>query len=221
MTAGGQERVRKWVARVCLVAFVLLMAASMYAYPGGDQFDLQHDGHRFWHNFVCDLFETEALNGEPNQLGAALAGLAVVLMLLGVLLPLWWHPHGPGEGRRAVVLLSRGAGGLSTLCMLLMCVEVALRLPLEHALLALTGSGTGLLATVAVVVGGLLQPDRSLLDRGLGLAVVVGAAINIIYFVSVEWGDARLTPVLPGMQKVIAALLVAWLFVRTRTEPPR
>ena len=209
------------MARGCLLVFVLLMVASMWAYPGGDQFDLEHDGHRFFHNFVCDLFETEALNGRPNTLGAVLSGLAVVVMFPGVLLPLWWFPFGTEAGPRALLLLARGAGAISIACMLLMCLEVAMRLPIEHALLALTTAGAGLVATVAVVVGGLYQPQRSRLDRGLGLAVVVGAAANIIYYVCVEFGDAKLTPVLPGMQKVMAVLLVAWLFVRTRAPTPQ
>ena len=218
MQGGTHAQVRRWVARGCLAAFVLLMVASMWAYPGGDQFDLQHDGHRFFHNFICDLFESEALNGKPNGLGAALAGLAVLVMFLGVLLPLWWYPFGENGGPRGLVIFARSAGALSTACMLLMCVEVAMRLPIEHALLALTTAGAGLVATIAVVVGGLLQPQRSWLDRGLGLAVVISAAANIIYFVSVEFGDAKLTPVLPGTQKLIAVVLIAWLSVRTRAS---
>jgi hypothetical protein len=50
-------------------------------YPGGTWYDAQAVGHSWWKNFLCDLMQTRALNGEAAPVGSALARLGMVAML--------------------------------------------------------------------------------------------------------------------------------------------
>jgi hypothetical protein len=70
---------------VAMAAFVALLAAAMRAYPGGTQWDGAASGNDFWRNYLCDLAQTVALNGQPNAIGSALARTAMTLLALALL----------------------------------------------------------------------------------------------------------------------------------------
>ena len=103
---------------VSIAAFAGLLAVAMLLYPGGDRFQSNSDGYRFWHTFLCDLLEAETPSGSPNGLGATLTGMAMAALTLGGMLPLWWTPPGPPPGRRGA-WVGRSMGVVCCACTLL------------------------------------------------------------------------------------------------------
>ncbi|HHH11944.1 MAG TPA: hypothetical protein ENK23_07725, partial [Sorangium sp.] len=64
--------------------FVGCYAIAIALYPGGSWFDRHASGHSLARNFLCDLMQARALNGEPAVVGSLLARLGVVAMLLAL-----------------------------------------------------------------------------------------------------------------------------------------
>ncbi|MBT3221792.1 MAG: hypothetical protein HN348_22160 [Proteobacteria bacterium] len=56
------------------------IAVAIALYPGGTWFDYHAVGHSFWLNFLCDLMQTEALNGEAAPVGSLFARLGTLAM---------------------------------------------------------------------------------------------------------------------------------------------
>ena len=74
------------VVLAACAAFVVLTAAAMFAYPGGNGSNLASRGYSFFENFFSDLGRMEALNGQPNLAAAALFVTALTAAGLGMAL---------------------------------------------------------------------------------------------------------------------------------------
>ncbi len=64
-----------------MLAFLGLSAAAIAVYPGGTFWDHGALGHSFWQNYLCDLTQSPALNGNPNANGARLASLGMLALV--------------------------------------------------------------------------------------------------------------------------------------------
>lgn len=71
--------------------FVVLYILAAVNYPGGSWIDTQAPGFSFWHNYLCDLLDYRALNGELNSgrlyARAALGVLCISLIYFWLYLP--------------------------------------------------------------------------------------------------------------------------------------
>lgn len=71
--------------------FVILYIIAALQYPGGSWAAPHHDGFSFWNNYLCDLLDENAINGELNSARyiarVALGVLCVCLLLLWYYLP--------------------------------------------------------------------------------------------------------------------------------------
>ena len=80
MTRGARRE-----AMACLLALAVFFpcfGAAIALYPGGTWYDRHAVGHSLARNFVCDLMQPIALNGQPASLGSALAQLGTLAMLV-------------------------------------------------------------------------------------------------------------------------------------------
>ncbi len=66
--------------------FFLLITISMILYPGGTKADHNRQGYSFFTNFLSDLGESVALNGQPNTASMVLFLLAMTLAGIATLL---------------------------------------------------------------------------------------------------------------------------------------
>lgn len=93
--------------------FVILYVIAALEYPGGSWVEPNHEGFSFWHNYLCDLLDTNAINGEPNTARfyarLALAILCSSLFFQWYQLPSWF------EGRTTNQRIMWLAGLLSLL----------------------------------------------------------------------------------------------------------
>lgn len=195
---------------VSLAASVSLLVAAMMLYPGGDKFDADSVGYRFWHTFICDLLEAETPGAHQNEVGAILTVAAMAILTIGGLLQLWWDPPGP-PATAAALKVSRISGVACCLFTLLVCVEVALRLSISHELITLLAGASGLLASIAPFVGVLRSPSAPVLVKVTGLAVIVAVLVNLAYYGQIAWAGEPLPPELAATQKCALLLIVIWL----------
>lgn len=80
MSGSGVFRRVRWAASI---ATVLTIVAGV-RYPGGTFQDHSTRGYSFFQNFLSDLGMTVAHNGEPNQLGAMLFIVALLVLVVGL-----------------------------------------------------------------------------------------------------------------------------------------
>lgn len=80
----SRQQIFDWVVGGCIF-FIVLTAVAMFFYPGGTASDPTTRGYVFWMNFFSDLGRTQARNGQPNPIAAAMffaalvgAGLALI-----------------------------------------------------------------------------------------------------------------------------------------------
>jgi len=72
-----------------IVAFIGLYIIAAFIYPGGSATYPEHIGFNFWNNYLCDLLDEYALNGELNA-ARFYARLALTMLCTSLLL-LWFY----------------------------------------------------------------------------------------------------------------------------------
>ena len=72
-----------------MALFIILYVVSAFLYPGGSWKFQEAEGFSFWHNYLCDLLDEYAINGELNT--ARYVSRFALAFLCGGLLLLWYH----------------------------------------------------------------------------------------------------------------------------------
>ena len=92
--------------RKVAIAVALLAGAAAFSFEGGNAFVANEVG-RFdpTKNFFCDLLRPEHGDGRSNRLTSALMLSAVLVLVAGALLPLWWRVAGTTRWATALRLL--------------------------------------------------------------------------------------------------------------------
>jgi hypothetical protein len=72
-----------------VLGFLLLTGVSALRYPGGTQADRSSEGYAFFGNYWCDLYRSQALNGEDHTVGAQLAQVGALAVVLAIFAGLW------------------------------------------------------------------------------------------------------------------------------------
>ena len=71
--------------------FIVLYVLAAINYPGGSWFAMDQEGFSFWNNYLCDLLDLKAINGELNSsrflARGSLAVLCTSLIILWYYLP--------------------------------------------------------------------------------------------------------------------------------------
>lgn len=84
-----------------LALFVLLYVLAAFSYPGGSWAMPLQNGFSFWNNYLCDLLDTYAINGDINYARhlarSSLLVLCTSLMLLWYFLPLLFVKASPNK----------------------------------------------------------------------------------------------------------------------------
>lgn len=196
---------------LCLGGFIAFEAIAMVLYPGGTWFDRTSRGHHFFQNFFCDLAASKALNGQPNP-GAIFAQMGMVAFTLG-LIPFWILVTGvlrQARARLAKVVLSLGT--ISSIAAALVPFVSSQRFGNLHPLLVFLAGIPGILAGGLSTYGLVKVKTGSRLPARLAvLTVILVASDGILYAVHVATGYELHPTLLPGLQKVAAMSLVAWM----------
>ena len=69
--------------------FILLYILAALVYPGGSGSILSQHGFSFWNNYLCDLLDFYAVNGEVNT-ARILARIGLFVLCISLII-LWYH----------------------------------------------------------------------------------------------------------------------------------
>lgn len=201
-----------------------LFLGAMALYPGGNWLDPAAAGHDFARNFLCDILGPVAWNGAANRGGRALAQAGYWLFCATFAWFWWFAPKRwrPDDGRLG--LWTRSAG----LCSAAAMVAVPLWPPSSrdwlHQILVYASGIPGGLAALGATAGLLRAGQR----RSAALAVLVLLTVlanGVVYAVHMRFSAAP-TVLLPGLQRVGALSMVAWVLsvawdlAKQRGDPP-
>lgn len=196
-----------------LAAFVVLMGAAMAMYPGGTWEDPHAPGHSHLRNFLCDLERPVAINGQPNELGAACATFSLLAFSLALgpffLVAPRVFPDKRRLGRVAGisgVLSSVGGVGI----VLLPSYRVG---SLVHGLAVLLAAGPGLTAAITATVASWTTAKRVRAIRACALATLVLTAAAVVVFAAQLARGAETTTGLPVLEKLAVVLTMAWMLL--------
>ncbi len=196
-----------------VLGFLLLTGVSALRYPGGTQADRNSEGYAFFGNYWCDLYRSQALNGEDHTVGAQLAQVGALAVVLAIFAGLWcasaWF-EGP-RPRRA----TRALSGIACLGMLAIPLMPADRFGRLHFLVIGVSAGPALLAlalaSVAVVRGAARATPPAHGLRVLTRAVFVAALLHFAQYLAELAGGPAYGVGVPAIQKVVTLLILLWL----------
>lgn len=196
---------------LALVVFAILEGVAMALYPGGTWLDRSAIGHDFFRNFFCDLAAPKALNGKPNP-GAIFAQAGMFVFTLG-LLPFWvlvTHLLRHVRARLAKVVLALGT--ISSLAAALVPFVSSQKYGTMHSGLVFLAGIPGILAGGLSTYGLVKTKSGSRIPARLAVLTVVLVALDgVLYAVQVATGYEVHPILLPGLQKIAATSLVAWM----------
>lgn len=189
-----------------IALFLVLYATAIVLYPGGTWFDRSAPGYDLLRNFVCDLTQPIALNGQANP--GSFFGKASMLafdagLSLNFLGALRLGTPTPRMARVVRVLAALSFVGIAAVPLLPSLVFGSL-----HTIAVLGGAIAGLFAggfSVAVL-------RRSPYRRVANLGIVMFATAFLdaaIYAWSIGAGTTPLA--LPVIQRLALVLILAWL----------
>jgi hypothetical protein len=187
----------------------VLILLAMSAYPGGTAWDPTTRGHDFWQNYLCDLERAVALDGHSNDLGAALARIAMAS--LGVASLAFWHllPEFFPE-RTALGRGTRAFGLVSAIGILAVALLPGDRFPGLHPALMLAAGGPGILAAAVGVVGlATRAPFRGL--AALGAGAMVASALDLALYVRQLFVSSPDPVLIAVLERVSLILALAWV----------
>jgi hypothetical protein len=198
-----------WGSRFVLLAIAsgtLLLAISMRVYPGGTALDARAQGHSFWLNFLCDLTEPLARNGDANPVGSAIARTAMLDLSLALgafwlVLPVLF----PAQPRTGRAIRLTGTFAVAAL------VAVPFTSGRAHAVVifssALAALAAGALTLVAQVRG------AGPWYRGGALMVLLALTTldSVFYARSVATSPRVVGPELPIFQRLSCLLALLWM----------
>ena len=196
---------------LALAVFLALEGVAMALYPGGTWLDRSSVGHDFFRNFFCDLAAPKALNGKPNP-GALFAQAGMFVFTLGFL-PFWVLVTSllrQVRARLAKVVMAMGT--ISSIAAALVPFVSSQQYGWLHPLLIFLAGIPGLFAGGLSMYGLVKTKTGSRIPARLAVLTVVLVALDgVLYAVHVMTGKEIDSALLPGLQKIAATSLVAWM----------
>ncbi len=177
-----------------MVIFVFLYIIAAFNYPGGSYAMPQNDSFSFWHNYLCDLLDAKAINGEPNT--ARLYARWALGILCASLVWLWWHLHRLFNRRSPNLYLMRFAGLLALGTMVFLGADT-------HDLIVRIAGVFGVVALLSCLV--------ELYKGGYTSLVILGLASLLVFLLNYYiYETGTLLFRLPVIQKLTFFLFLLW-----------
>lgn len=197
------------IAHAGLVGFFVLFGVAAALYPGGTQFDRAAAGFTVGENFFCDLFRARALNGESARLGAWLAQLGALSVVVAIY-----------AGFRCAALFAASAGYARVLLAMatVACVGmIAIPLTPSDRFGHLHFIVVGLAAVPALIA--FAMASRLMLRASavppwatrLTLVAVVLSLLHFSQYLAEASFGAVVAPTVPPVQTLVALVDLVWV----------
>ncbi|MEN8789225.1 MAG: hypothetical protein ABF293_08290 [Flavobacteriaceae bacterium] len=177
--------------------FVFLYLVAAFMYPGGSWKFPEAEGFSFWNNYLCDLLDHYAINGELNN-GRYPARIALGFLVSALLL-LWYYLPGflPKKGFNQKVMWISGILSLGTTFFLSTGT---------HDITVRVAGSLGTLAFLSLFV--------ELFRVGLARLFITGILCLIIFLINYYiYETGRHIEALPIIQKITFAAFISWFAV--------
>ncbi|SDS18562.1 hypothetical protein SAMN04515667_1601 [Formosa sp. Hel1_31_208] len=174
--------------------FVLLYIIAAFKYPGGSWDSIEQSGFSFWNNYLCDLLDSHAVNGAPND--ARLFARAALGILCASLLLLWYHLPKLFVKKSTNLWIMRLSGFLALIVMLFIASET-------HDSIVRIAGVFGVIAIISLIIE--LHKIRFRTLQHLGIFCVIIFFIN--YFIYETGSYIHLLPVI---QKITFSCFILW-----------
>ncbi len=174
--------------------FILLYIMAAMNYPGGSWVFLNQDGFSFWNNYLCDLLDLYAINGEVNS--ARFYAIIALGFLCTGLFWLWFYLPRLFENKSTNQSIMRISGLLS----LITIVFLALASHDKVVYIA------GFFAVIA-----LISCSIELFKAGYKNLFMLGIFCLLVFLVNYYIYESRLLiKSLPVLQKFTFILFISW-----------
>ncbi|MBD0850188.1 hypothetical protein [Maribacter arenosus] len=174
--------------------FVLFYILSALNYPGGSWYSPNQEGFSFWHNYLCDLLDVYAINGDINT--ARVYAIIALGFLCSGLFWLWMYLP------RAFITngLNQKIMWVSGLLSILTIPFLALG---EHDLIVRIAGLFGIIAFISCSIELLKAGHKFLFALGI-LCILIFLANYYTYETGIFIGS------LPVIQKITFLLFIVW-----------
>lgn len=202
--------------------FIACYAAAMALYPGGTWWNRRTVGHSFTRNFLCDLMQSRALNGEPTPTGSLLARLGMFAMLVA-LVAFYEQIAKLQSPVSKAGRVARMGGRIACLIGCTVPIITSDLWRIGHLVTVVAAFVPSLVATVAALVVCMRAPSVSWLIRGLALLTLGSGALDGFAYLFVYTAPALgmvpssfetrilINSALPFLQRVATLGLLAWV----------
>ena len=201
------------------VCFLGCVAFAIAHYPGGTWTDPSAPGHSFALNYLCDLMQTRALNGQEATLGSKVARFGTVSMFAALAAFFALVARFESPITRAGRVAQR-AGLIACLVGCTVPFAPSDRFREAHLATVLSAFVPALVATIAALIVCKRAPVSRWLRAMAAITVVAGATDGVAYAIAYAiaygyLGVARTVPALnlalPVLQRAATVCLIAWV----------
>jgi hypothetical protein len=202
------DRAAPYAVLVSTGAFIGLILLAMHAYPGGNAWNPATRGHDFWLNYLCDLERQTALDGQPNDVGAAFAQSAILVQGLASLA--FWRLL-PAFFPLRIVLgrATRALGFFSAAGVMGVALLPSDAFPHVHPILMVVAGGPGVAAAALGVVGLSTRAAWPGLAT-LGAAAVLVTGVDLALYLRQLFVDSPTPLIVAVLERVALLLTLAW-----------
>lgn len=230
----------RWLVAACglgMAGFAALNGVAVALYPGGTWFNRRAAGHSFAKNFLCDLMQTRALNGQPAPIGSLLARIGMVVMLIALAsfyLQIAKLEQPPGRLSRVVRIAGLLTCGLG--CLVPLATSDQFRE--LHIISVVAAFIPSLVATIAALLVWLRAPGVSRAMKAPAIITFAAGAFDGVMYAFVYASPMlglvpasrstrrMITATLPLFQRIAMLALMTWMVVvcihtiRASKQPP-
>ena len=177
--------------------FVLLYLLAAYMYPGGSWLIPEADRFSFWNNYLCDLLDYYAVNGEINH-GRYPARIALGFLVCALML-LWYFLPGFLPKKSFAQILMWSSGLLALLTTFFLSTGT-------HDITVRIAGGFGTIAFVSLFI--------ELYRIGLIRLFITGILCLIIFLINYYIYETGIyIEALPIIQKITFVAFISWFAV--------
>ncbi len=204
MTLMPSKRLSGLAAVYGSTVYLFFSHISMLFYAGGTPWDRSTTGYHYWYNFLSDLGETIAKNGNPNLSSAIMMNSSLVL--IGITLIIFYLNVSYFLNRRWAGILATGCGIFSSIGLILIGIAPSNTMKSIH-LIGVYMWALGLL----LALGFLLFCNKKVIPNWLTILTTLLLGL-VAYHMGQGIYNVRGTPI-TIIQKIVFNLNVIWYIV--------
>lgn len=191
---GKHHRYLALIPILGIVIFIVSYGLATIAYPGGSWRVPDQKGFSIWHNYLCDMLDKHAINGELNT-ARPYAIFALSALFIG-LFWLWYHLPGLFDKKKPIQNIMKVSGLLSLTTVFFLAFG-------NHDIIVRIAGIFGVIAFITCCIE-LYKTKHSFIFK-LGILCIIIFLTNYLIYES-----GYCIRLLPAIQKITFLLFILW-----------